>query len=237
MKKASLHHPPSHLEHLPFFKCRRSWIKKGMGALARCFWALFIKTVFKFLIPVKIKGDFNHIHKKHPRLLIISNHASHLDAVSISYAIPFKYWKHLFISVAKDYWFSHPFRRFLSKYCLNAVPIDRKEQQKESVQLCKDLLKNLSRIWLILFPEGTRSKDDHIHPFKGGVSLFSQKTQTPILFLYIEGNRKLMPKGRFPRFLGKLTIHVGSVHPPANIQVIRDSYKEWVLQINQDAYG
>lgn len=222
---------PSHLNHLPLFRKKRPL----RGFIASALWAFFLKIGFKCFIRLKTRGNFKEIYKKHPRLILISNHASHLDAVSISAAIPFKMWKHLYISAAKDYWFAHSMISFFSKYCLNAIPIERKEHSIESFQLCNDLLRKLDRIWLILFPEGTRSRDDHIHLFKGGVSLFSQKTNTPILFLYIEGNRKLMPKGHFPRS-GKLVIHVGPVQPPANIETIQENYKKWVLSINQDAY-
>ena len=220
-----------HLNHLPIFGNKKSLL----GFLFCLCWALFIKLVFKFYIRLQVKGDFKKIYKKYPRLLVISNHASHLDAISISAAIPFKHWKNLYISVARDYWFSTPFFKFFSKYCLKAVPIDRKEQWLASVQVCVDLLEKLDRIWLILFPEGTRSKDGYIHNFKGGVSLFSKKTKTPILFLYIEGNRELMPKGHRPR-PGKLVIHVGPVSSPASVKKIGEDYKNWVLSINKAAY-
>src|SRR6185437_4898977 len=117
-----------------------------------------------------------------------------------------------------------------------AIPIDRTDRKGEAIKLCTALLENLERIWLIIFPEGTRSKDGFINPFKRGVSLFSTKTDTPILFLYLEGNNELWPKGRLIPLPGKLRIHVGPVQPPADIDEIYEAYRKWVLSINPNAY-
>lgn len=224
---------PAHLKHLPLFTRHfdlTSWF-------FRLLWGFYLKSIaFRFYVRLKVKGDFHSVYKNHPRLLLISNHSSHLDAVSITAAVPFRYWKDLFISAAKDYWFRNPVFTFFSKHCLGAIPIDRKDKKGEAIKLCTELLTNLDRIWLILFPEGTRSKDGQIQPFKRGVSVFAMKTDTPILFLYIEGNNQLWPKGRLIPYPGKLIIHVGPVHPPAPIDSIYEEYKKWVIKINPSAF-
>ncbi len=98
------------------------------------------------------------------------------------------------------------------------------------------LLTEQRRMWLIIFPEGTRSKDGKIHEFKRGVSIFSERTKTPLLFLYLEGNSDLWPKGQYIPRPGKLILHVGPVHPPGPIQTVYAAYKEWVLTINPHAF-
>lgn len=224
---------PAHLKHLPLFTRQfdfTSWI-------FRVLWAFFLKAfAFRFYIRLKVVGDFGQVYKEYPRLLLISNHASHLDAVSITAAVPFKYWLDLYISAAKDYWFANPVFTFFSKHCLGAIPIDRKDKTGEAINLCTTLLRRLDRIWLILFPEGTRSPDGYIKSFKRGVALFAEKTQTPILFLYIEGNAELWPKGRLLPAPGKLVVYVGPVHQPASIADIDENYRKWVLSINPNAY-
>ena len=223
---------PSHLKHLPLFTRHfdlTSWF-------FRLCWRFVLNTmIFKFYIRLKVIGDFHKVYREHPRLLVISNHASHLDAVSIAAAIPFKYWIHLYITAAKDYWFANPWFTFFSKHCLGAIPIDRKDRPGDSIRLCVNLLKKLDKIWLIMFPEGTRSPDGYIKEFKRGVSIFSQKSNTPILFLYVQGNAALMPKGSFPQ-PGVLKIYVGPVQPPAKIDEINAAYKKWVLSIDPSAY-
>jgi 1-acyl-sn-glycerol-3-phosphate acyltransferase len=224
---------PTHLKHLPLFTRHfdlTSWIFRAL-------WGIFLKGIgFRFYIRTKIIGDFEKIHREYPRLILISNHASHLDAVSIAAAVPFKYWSDLYITAAKDYWFRNPLFTFFSKHCLGAIPIDRKDKKGEAIHLCTNLLEGLERIWLIMFPEGTRSKDGYINTFKRGVSLFSMRTETPILFLYLEGNNDLWPKGRLIPFPGTLKVHLGPVHPPAEIEKLHEAYRDWVLTINPHAY-
>lgn len=224
---------PTHLKHLPLFTRHFDLV----SYFFRVLWGLFLKGLaFRFYIRLQVKGDFKKLWKSNPRLLIISNHASHLDAVSIAAAIPFQYWTGLYISAAKDYWFANGLFTFFSKHCLGAIPIDRRDRSGEAVRLCTTLLTSLDRIWMILFPEGTRSKDGYIQPFKRGVSLFAERTETPILFLYLEGNNALMPKGRAIPLPGKLVVHVGPVFQPAPVEKIYDAYKSWVLSINPLAY-
>lgn len=225
---------PGHLKHLPLFTRHFDFT----SLIFRALWGFFLKALaFRFWIRLEVKGDFHQIYRDYPRLLVISNHASHLDAVSIAAAVPFRYWLDLYISAAKDYWFSNPVFTFFSKHCLGAIPIDRKDHKGEAIKLCTNLLKRLDRIWLILFPEGTRSSDGFIHDFKRGVSVFAERTQTPILFLYLEGNSQLMPKGVYLPRPGKLTVHIGPVQAPAPIAEVDTNYKRWVQSINPDAYS
>jgi 1-acyl-sn-glycerol-3-phosphate acyltransferase len=54
--------------------------------------------------------------------------------------------------------------------------------------------------------------------------------------LYLEGNADLWPKGNLLPKPGKLIIHVGPVHPPADIKTVFAAYKAWVMTINPDAF-
>ncbi len=226
---------PIHLRHLPLFTRNLDFT----SIILRFLWALYLRDfVFKFYIRLKTTGtSFKELHKKYPKLIIISNHASHIDATSIAAAIPKRYWRNLYIAAAKDYFFSNPFFTFFSQHCLGAIPVDRHDRKGEAIQLILRLLSDLDRIWLIIFPEGTRSPDGKIHEFKRGVSIFSERSGTPILFLYIDGNSRLWPKSARWARPGKLVIHVGPVHPPGPIEEVYGKYKKWVTGINPDAFS
>lgn len=221
---------PTYLKHLPLFTRHIDYT----SMFFRFLWSFYLQEfVFKFYIRLQVKGQsYQDLYKNHPRLLIISNHASHLDATSIAASVPKFFWPDLYIAAAKDYFFSNPFFSFFSQHCLGAIPIDRKDRRGEAINLILKLLQEQERIWLILFPEGTRSKDGRIQEFKRGVSIFAERSQTPILFLYIDGNRQLMPKGSLWAKPGRLTIHVGPVHPPGPIEDVYASYKIWVKSID-----
>lgn len=224
---------PPYLRHLPLFTRSIDWT----SFIIRGIWALLLKfVIFQFYIRIKVIGDYRPIYQKHPRLLIISNHSSHLDAVSIATSIPFWHWHALYIAAAKDYFFTNPLFTFFSQHCLGAIPIDRKDRKGEAIRLITQLLLTLDRMWLILFPEGTRSKDGKIHDFKRGVSVFAESTKTPILYLYIEGNSRLWPKGAWFAKPGILRVHVGPVKDPAPIEEIYRDYRKWVTEIDPNAF-
>ena len=119
---------------------------------------------------------------------------------------------------------------------MGAIPIDRKDKKGEAIQLCTALLTKLERIWLIIFPEGTRSPDGYIREFKRGVVLFSKRTNTPVLFLYIQGNSDIFPKGAWFPKPGILTVHIGPVIYPDQVDQINELYRHWALTINPNAY-
>lgn len=225
---------PKHMRHLPLITREVSLSSRFIRAL----WAIFIKKIFfTFYIRIKVIGDINKILNENPKLLLISNHGSHLDAISIAAAVPVKHWIGLYAAAAKDYFFSNPFNSFFSKHCIGAIPIDRKGRRGEAIKLCIEMLTKLKKIYLIIFPEGTRTKDGKIHPFKRGVSLFSQKTNTPILFMYLEGAYELWPKGAPFAKPGVLRVHIGPVQAPANIDEINKNYKAWVESITPGVFS
>lgn len=221
---------PPYLKHLPLFTQHFDFTSH----VVRFIWSLILKNWFyTFYIRLDVKGgSFHELYEKHKKLIIISNHASHLDATSIAASIPRTRWTDLYIAAAKDYFFSNPLFTFFSQHCLGAIPIDRKDRKGEAVQLILTLLSQLERMWLIIFPEGTRTKDGKIQEFKRGVSIFAQKTNTPILFLFIEGNSRLWPKGAIFAKPGKLTIHIGPVQQPDSIEEIHKNYINWVKTID-----
>ena len=226
---------PVYLRHLPLFTRNFDLTSR----IVRFFWALYLRDfVFKSYIRLETRGtSITELQRRYPRLLLISNHASHIDATSIAAAIPKRYWSDLYIAAAKDYFFSNPFFTFFSQHCLGAIPIDRRDRKGEAINLILRLLSELDRIWLILFPEGTRSPDGKIHDFKRGVSIFAERSGVPILFLYLDGNSRLWPKGANFARPGKLIIHVGPVHEPAPIDEIYTAYKDWVSSINPEAFA
>lgn len=57
---------------------------------------------------------------------------------------------------------------------------------------CESLL--AQNISIFFFPEGTRSKDGRLRPFKPGAFILAQKTRTPIQPVVIRHTRDALPK-------------------------------------------
>jgi 1-acyl-sn-glycerol-3-phosphate acyltransferase len=184
--------------------------------------------LMRYYVRLEIKGgDFHEIYKEHPRLIVLARHSSHLDGAAIHAGIPFSYWSMTRIGAAKDYFFAKLPSKLFFTHFVRAIPIERSGKWNKTVNLCLDLLNKHDRLWLVLFPEGGRTKLELKKPFKRGVSVFSQKTNTPLLFVYVEGSAGLWPKGNtFPR-PGKVILHIGPIHPPAEIEEIESAYSRW----------
>lgn len=221
---------PGHVKHLPLFTRHIDFF----SIVVRYIWSIILKNwFFTLYMRLEVKGvPFEDVYKNYKKLIIISNHTSHLDATAIAASIPRRYWLDVYIAAAKDYFFSNPLFTFFSQHCLGAIPIDRKDRKGEAVSLILNMLSSLDRMWLIIFPEGTRSPDGKIQHFKKGISIFAERTQTPILFLYIQGNAELWPKGQLFAKPGKVRVHVGPVHPPGPIENVYENYVEWVKTID-----
>jgi 1-acyl-sn-glycerol-3-phosphate acyltransferase len=63
---------------------------------------------------------------------------------------------------------------------------------------------------LIIFPEGTRSGDGQVAPFKAGSFLLAIQAQLPIVPLSVEGSRHVMLKGRLMTCPGQVRLRVHS---------------------------
>jgi len=64
---------------------------------------------------------------------------------------------------------------------------------------------------LIVFPEGTRSRDGRLARFKGGSFLVALQAGLPVVPLSVVGSRHIMLKGRLATYPGTVTL---VVHPP-----------------------
>ena len=96
---------PSHVKHLPLFTQHYDLTSR----VIRFIWSLILKNWFYTMyMRLEVKGgNFADLYKQHKKLIIMSNHASHLDATSIAASIPRKHWMDLYMAAAKDYFFSN----------------------------------------------------------------------------------------------------------------------------------
>ena len=67
------------------------------------------------------------------------------------------------------------------------------------------------RASLIIFPEGTRSIDGDVGPFKGGVFLMAIDSELPVVPLSVSGARQIMLRGQMTTRPGHVTL---TIHPP-----------------------
>jgi 1-acyl-sn-glycerol-3-phosphate acyltransferase len=73
---------------------------------------------------------------------------------------------------------------------------------------------------LIVFPEGTRSRDGRVAPFKGGSFYLALRTGLPVVPLSVVGSRHVMLKGRLATYPGHVRL---VVHEPIDTRSLADA--------------
>ncbi len=107
------------------------------------------------------------------------------------------------------------------------ISIDRyhRESAFESLKVAANKIK--SGVSVLIFPEGTRSRDGNIRPFKKGGFVMAIDSGVPIVPVVITGTRAIMPKGKFRVYPG----HVGMViHKPIGTSIYTRETKEALME-------
>jgi 1-acyl-sn-glycerol-3-phosphate acyltransferase len=139
-----------------------------------------------------------------PPYIIMCNHQSALDIYSLLVALPIQFkW------IAKRELFLIPFFGWAMKRA-GYISLDRKHP-REALKAMDDAAKKIrGGLNILIFPEGTRSKDGILLPFKKGGFSLVLRAKVPIVPVGILGSSALQPKGSFiPNQKGVIYIRVG----------------------------
>jgi len=166
--------------------------------------SMFFKRCFKWLfLNVEVLGRENIPQDNY---MIVANHQSYLDVPLIA-----GYVDQNVYFIAKEELKKLPL--FGKGITLLGLFIDRENPRKAVASIRKiiDLIKNGKKV--LLFPEGTRSTDGNLLPFKKGTMKIPMLAKTNILPVAILGTEKSWPKGKY--FPQKANITV-KILPPVN---------------------
>ncbi len=155
------------------------WLARGgMGLFMHSY--VRVQVVGRENIP--IEGPF----------LLAPNHASHLDAPAILTAIAGR--RRVWVAAAEDYFYRSRWRRFVMGRCFDAVAFDRQADGVQGLLRCSEILARGDGV--LMFPEGTRSLDGRLQPFKIGAAVLAIQRRIPVVPVRIDHAFKLMRKGR-----------------------------------------
>jgi 1-acyl-sn-glycerol-3-phosphate acyltransferase len=148
----------------------------------------------KLLSGVQVEW-INNAPTSMPRVYI-ANHTSHLDFLLIWSALPGKLREITSAVVAKDYWEKVKLRRYFVTKVFNTVRIARRNVTRKN-NMVDALLKALKQqLSLIIFPEGTRSRNGEMGTFKSGIYYLAKKMpQIEFVPVYLENANRVLPKG------------------------------------------
>jgi long-chain acyl-CoA synthetase len=128
--------------------------------------------------------------------LICPNHESFLDGPFICSCLPRRITNNVFILGYSDYWESAVSRR-VAQAC-NIVAVDPNVNLIRAMQIGALGLRH-NKV-LLVFPEGTRSIDGHVQPFKKGAAILACELGVPIVPVGIRGAFEAWARGGAFRF-------------------------------------
>ena len=150
--------------------------------------------VFRFVLAVYFR--WRHFNPERVPLsgpvILASNHASFLDPPLTGAALsrPLRY-------LARDTLFRFPILRSVLR-SWNVVPVDRDGGGAAGLRQILDALHSGHAV--IIFPEGTRTRDGHLQPAHSGVGLIVLKSDAPVVPVRVFGTFEAYGRRlRFPR--------------------------------------
>ena len=176
------------------------WARCRLARLAR-------ETILQFALAplmelytrmwVSGREQFRHIT---PPVVFVANHSSHLDTPTILRALPLRWRQRTAVGAAADYFYNSRAIAGAVALAFNTVPILRRgggmgEGSLDHVDRLIDQRWNL-----LMFPEGTRSREGDLGTLKAGAAVIAREHNIPIVPVRLEGTFEAMPPGRnWPR--------------------------------------
>jgi 1-acyl-sn-glycerol-3-phosphate acyltransferase len=136
-------------------------------------------------------------------VIYMSNHQGNFDILSLFMAIPRQFsW------IAKEELFAIPvFGHSMRR--AGYVPLDRSDGRRafKSIEAAAEIIKSGKSV--VIFPEGTRTTDGKLLPFKRGGFLLATKAGVPIVPMTINGSGKVNPCKKLEIYPGPIKIRIG----------------------------
>ena len=175
--------------------------------------------------PVELRGAE---HLPAGPFILMSNHQSSFDILSLIATIPRRvYW------IAKKELFDIPiFGPSMRRG--GYIPLDRSDGRKalKSMENAADIIRRGSSV--VMFPEGTRTRDGQLLPFKRGGFMLAVRAGVPVIPVTINGSGRVNPSGQIRLYSGKITL---TLHPRICIPegLKKSAAEEWLMERVQGA--
>ena len=151
-------------------------------------------------------------------VLLASTHQSHADSLAIGTAVPRP--AH-FLGDRRLMSWPLVGRRLPS---LGMVPLNRGEGDHAAMDVVAALLARSACI--VIYPEGSRSRDGRVHRLRSGLSRIAAVTQVPVVPVAVAGIHDVWPIGSRPRLRGgRVTVRFApQLAPPAATPAARRTF-------------
>jgi 1-acyl-sn-glycerol-3-phosphate acyltransferase len=164
--------------------------------LQMIFFALVVRPFLALFIGLRVRG-LEHLPDS-GRFILIANHSSHLDTVSLLSLFPLTRLRVIRPVAAADYFERNRLISFLANTLFNILPIPRKRITPENNPLTLMRAALEAGESLLIFPEGTRGSGEDVGEFRSGVAhLLEKMPEVQVVPAYLVNMGRSLPKGEF----------------------------------------
>ena len=192
-----------------------------VGLMAHWTWQQLVRCYLRPMHRLQVTGRENL--PAQPPYVLVANHSSHLDALTLLAALPSRQAHLAYSLAAGDHFFTSAPAAAFAAYAVNALPVWRTRTTRHELEALRERLEADGLIY-ILFPEGTRSRDGAMGRFRGGIGALVAGSQVPVVPCFLEGAHAAWPPHqRWPR-PGRLRLSIG---PPVHFADLPNAASGW----------
>ncbi|MDP9454497.1 MAG: AMP-binding protein [Actinomycetota bacterium] len=175
---------------------------------------LLDRALMKSFFRLRVEGA-EHLPKEGP-FVVAPNHLSYLDSFAVAAALDRR-------TLRRTHWagwtgaaFGNPLTRAVSRLA-QAFPVDSERAGASSLAFGAMVLKGGRG--LVWFPEGQRSADGELQPFKPGIGMLLDEYRVPVVPVSLRGSYEAMPPGKaLPRLGRGITVTFGKPLDPNDLE-------------------
>lgn len=195
----------------------RLWVNTAPFRLAR--WmadTLLHFPLMSLFCKFEVQG-IEHLQQLEGPVLFVSNHVSYLDQPCIMRALP-PAWRYRTSTAAwAEFFFANYnnlpqkiWKRLAFEYCswaVNIFPLPQTSGFRRAMQFMGRLAD--SGVSVLVFPEGERTMDGDLLPFRHGLGIMAEQLDLPLVPLRIKGLEHVLPRGAVWPRRGVVTVVIG----------------------------
>jgi len=196
--------------------------ERSLGGLAiNAAWRRIVRAYLATAHRLRITGREN-LPASGP-FVMIGNHASHLDALSLTSLLRGAPGRRVYALAAADTFFTDVRSSMFAAYAINALPVARQGGGRAGMRMMRERLVEDGFVYVI-FPEGTRTRTGALAPFKAGIGMLVAGTDIPVVPCWIEGAFTAWPAtAKLPR-LSPVAVTIG---PAQYFADVMDDVEGW----------
>ncbi len=160
--------------------------------------------------------------------IVMANHQSLFDVWALIGMLPLQLRWIIKSDIKKMPIFGYALER------MGHIYVDRRRRKDTALSLEEALQKMGERASVVIFPEGTRSKDGHLQKFHKGGAIIAIRSGVPILPVTVNGGRFVLPKDTLALMPGKIEVVVGDVIDPG---MFDENSKDELMRAVKSAIG